>query len=327
MKLLSQKGRIASPFLVTALALVAACSSATSPAPADTPEDTPGETFTIPVLGEAATLDVATWNLEWFGDPGNGPNNEARQQGNVLAVMEGLELDFWAVEEVVSPEAFEILVAGLEGWGGVLANDPRVENGPEFYNDYGGTEQKVGVLYRTALLELLGARVVLTDYDYEFAGRPPLEVRFRMVGSGDELRVLVLHAKAGAEEADRIRREAGAVALKALIDDQYPDERVLVIGDFNDDLDRSIVSGAASPYSVFRMDEASYALPTLALSEAGSTSMVRYSDPIDHHILTDELAESYVPSSAQVIRVDEWVAGYGDSTSDHFPTLTRYSLP
>src|SRR5690606_25871927 len=41
----------------------------------------------IPVKGSGATLDVATWNIEWFG-AANGPSNDALQLANVAAVIE-----------------------------------------------------------------------------------------------------------------------------------------------------------------------------------------------------------------------------------------------
>ena len=30
----------------------------------------------VPKIGTDSTLDVATWNIEWFGDSLNGPSNE-----------------------------------------------------------------------------------------------------------------------------------------------------------------------------------------------------------------------------------------------------------
>ena len=37
---------------------------------------------TVPGKGSATTLDIASWNIEWFGDTGNGPSNETLQLQN-----------------------------------------------------------------------------------------------------------------------------------------------------------------------------------------------------------------------------------------------------
>ena len=35
---------------------------------------------TIPVVGTDGALEVATWNIEWFGSTSNGPGNDAGKQ-------------------------------------------------------------------------------------------------------------------------------------------------------------------------------------------------------------------------------------------------------
>jgi hypothetical protein len=73
-------------------------------------------------------------------------------------------------------------------------------------------------------------------------------------------------------------------------------------------------------------DAADYTFVTEALSELGETSTVGYREMIDHHLISNELDPLYVEGSAAVIRPDEDIASYGETTSDHFPTVSRYSL-
>ncbi|MFO7892404.1 MAG: endonuclease/exonuclease/phosphatase family protein, partial [Longimicrobiales bacterium] len=246
----------------------------------------------IPVLGTDSTLDIGTWNLEWFGDPSNGPSPEDRQLANVTSVIDATGIDLWAVQEVGQVYQFDALVSDLFRYDGLLATDPEVVDGAAYYSDFGGNELKVGLVYRAGAITVDSARVILTPYDYEFAGRPPLQVHLTVGddGAATPLVVIVLHAKAGAEPEDRDRRADGAAALKAFLDARYPDAPVLVIGDFNDDVDASIADGYPSPYADF-VDAAGYAFPTAALSAAGETSMVYYPDVIDHQLTTDELVD------------------------------------
>ena len=56
----------------------------------------------IPGKGTTSTLDVASWNIEWFGDTNNGPGNETLQLQNARDVISGTDFDVWGVAEIVS---------------------------------------------------------------------------------------------------------------------------------------------------------------------------------------------------------------------------------
>ncbi len=286
------------------------------------------QAVTIPAKGTAATFDVGSWNVEWFGDAANGPTNEPLQLANVRDVIGGADLDLWGMIEVVSTSQFQSLVAQLPGYAGFLANDPSVANGAAYYSDFGNAEQKVGLLYKTSVATVLGASVILTQYDADFAGRPPLEVRLRVTlgGSTEDVVVVVMHPKCCTDSTSYQRRVNAANALKAYLDATWPSKKVWVIGDYNDDVDTSISTGKASPYQNFVSDSARYLVPTKALSDARIASTVSYTDTIDHHTVSDEVAATYVAGSAEVYRVDAYISGYGTSTSDHYPVLTRYNF-
>jgi PKD repeat protein len=310
---------------VAALAALAACENPGAPTPLAAPGT--AALATIPAQGTSSTLDFGTWNLEWFGYESEGPSNETLQLQNVRDVIAGADLDVWGVQEVVSVSHFDNLVSQLSGYDGFLANDPLVTDGAAYYSDFSGTEQKVGLIYKTSHATVKSARIILTAYDYEFAGRPPLEVQLSVSLNGvtQDLTVIVLHAKAGSQSGDWDRRSKASAALKSYLDSTWPTQRVMVIGDWNDDVDASIVRPKASPYANFVADSLDYRFPTKALSDAGITSTVYYSDMIDHHMGTNDLQASYVAGSARVLRADEYVADYDQTTSDHFPVLTRYT--
>jgi hypothetical protein len=168
----------------------------------------------------------------------------------------------WGVEEIVSLSRFNSLKSQI-GYAGFLANDPIVQNGAAYYSDFDNLEQKVGILYKSALASVLSAKVILTQYDFEFAGRPPMEVALRVTLNGrtEDLVVIVLHAKCCS-------------------------------GDFNDDLDTSITPGEPSPYQSFVNDTTRYKLPTKALTDAGIATTAGYPDAVDHHLDTNTAISS-----------------------------------
>ncbi|MEJ2677855.1 MAG: endonuclease/exonuclease/phosphatase, partial [Gemmatimonadota bacterium] len=189
-------------------------------------------------------------------------------------------------------------------------------------------EQKVALVYRADEVSLDSARVILTDEDYAFAGRPPVAFHLSVTidSATEHLIVVVMHAKAGSDAASRDRRDQAAAALKAFMDTTWPTRKVLVIGDFNDDVDTSITTGQPSPYRYFVADSAHYDFPTAALSAAGDASTVSYADVIDHQLDTNEAHADCVPGSAEVFRADHYIPDYGNTTSDHYPVIVRYRV-
>lgn len=309
-------------------ALVGAAVAATTLAAVTTAAPAANAAATVPSQGSPTQLDVGNWNVEWFGAPDFGPTDEALQQQNVHDVMAGLEMDVWGLSEVVSTSAFDALVAGMPGYTGVVANDPVVTNGPQYYSDFSNTEQKVALVWRSSMANLVSAKVILTGQNANFAGRPPVEFTLRGTFDGvtRDLVFIVLHAKAGATQDAWNLRKSASQALKSYLDTTYPTQRVFVIGDWNDDVDTSIVAGSPSPYADFVDDSGRYDFPTRALSLAGVASTTDYPDFIDHQLTTDEVGAKYVSGSATAFHPDAYVPDYATTTSDHYPVLARYDF-
>ena len=315
---------------LAAALLVAACDAPLAPLSSPIAEPGAPHFVTVPAQGSASTLDIGNWNVEWFGDTGFGPTNETLQQSNVRDVMAGADLDIWGLQEVVSKSAFDTLVARLPGYAGLLANDPSVVNGPQYYSDFSNAEQKVALVYKTSIATVRSAQIILTASDYDFAGRPPMEVKLTATlnGATEDLVVIVLHMKSGADIDSYTRRQNAGAALKNYLDTTYPTQKVIVIGDWNDDVDTSILAGSPTPFANFVNDGARYNFPAKVLSDAGGTSEVSYPGSlIDQQLLTNELLIDYVAGSVQVFRADQYVANYGTTTTDHYPVLTRYTIP
>jgi endonuclease/exonuclease/phosphatase family metal-dependent hydrolase len=286
--------------------------------------DTTAFGYSVPAKGTAATLDVACWNLEWFGDASRGPLNDTLQRQNATDVINGADIDIWGVEEIVSASQFNTMKSQLAGYAGFLSNDPIVTSGASYYTS---SEQKLGILYKTSVASVQSARVILTAYDYEFAGRPPLEVKLSVTlnGATGDVVVIVLHQKALSDSTSYERRLSASTALKSYLDATYPTQKVFVLGDYNDDLDTSITSGKPSPYVNFLADTTRYRFPTKALTDAGISSTAGGGATLDHHLVTNELDLLLVPGSTLAYRVDAYIPSYASTTSDHFPILGRYT--
>jgi len=294
--------------------------------------------FTLEVRNASAAflLGVGNWNIEWFGSTTEGPTDEQLQLSNVRTVIQEASLDFWALEEIVSNTQFNTLKQGLTGYAGFVANDSNVTSGSFYYST---NEQKLAVLYKSSVVQVLKAEIILGAYNSDFAGRPPLRVDLRVTrnGASVDLVAIVLHMKAGTSPAtdqelsDYDRRKNAGAALKQYLETSLANKRVIVLGDWNDDVDVSIARDPGntsvylpSPFQNYVDQSAEYTFLTRPLSLQGVGSSVGFSNMIDHQLVTNELAASYETNSTRV--VVPAINSYSTTTSDHYPVVSRFDF-
>jgi endonuclease/exonuclease/phosphatase family metal-dependent hydrolase len=272
----------------------------------------------VPKIGTDTTLDIGTWNIEWFGDSLNGPSNEVTQLKNVTEVIQGMNLDLLGLCEISNAGYWAKLQSNLPDYGAVLTN-------------YSQT-QKTGLLYRKSMFRLLYSKSILLAFDYEFAsGRFPLEVALETQWGSkkDTMYVWVMHLKANTgSTSEKLtsynRRAKAAEELKNYLDPKKRWKGV-VLGDWNDDLDVSIVSGKASPFVDWRNDT-NYVFPSYRLSLAKQKSTASYSEMIDHMCVTTSMKSNWLLNQSGVMVGDAYVPSYRFNTSDHYPVWARFSM-
>lgn len=145
---------------------------------------------------------------------------------------------------------------------------------------------------------------------------------------------ILIHAKAQNSANAYERRKNASLLLKGYLDSLKANERFIILGDYNDDLDQTIAApGESSPfypassYSDLVNDSLNYKAVTLPLSLSNQKSTVGYNDVIDHAIVSNELGLEYIANSAKIItEVNDWIPNYGSTTSDHYPVMTSYSF-
>jgi len=102
-----------------------------------------------------------------------------------------------------------------------------------------------------------------------------VDLRVTRNGTSVDLVAIVMHMKAFADRSSYDLRASAAALLKDYLDTQLPNERVIVLGDWNDDVDVSIVWDSTSssylptPFQNFLDDTADYTFATRPLSLAG----------------------------------------------------------
>jgi len=299
---------------------------------------TSGLTSSIALKGSsidpAGTLEVVNWNIEWFGSPSNGPTNDAQQEQNVKTVLQNVGADIYGLVEVVNEPALARVVSQLPGYSYVVGQFGSHATSPATLAE----AQKLAFVYKTSLFSNVSVRPLINNqntssvsYNNWSSGRYPFlmtaDVTLNCVTK--RMNFVLIHAKANTSPTatSYARRQAAAQELHDTLKTYFADANIIIMGDFNDDLDQSITAGfTTTSYSSFTTDPDFFS-PTLALSLDDKKSTVSYNDVIDHVIISNELQPYYMTNTATVLtEVSTLVSNYGSSTSDHYPVFTRYQF-
>lgn len=272
------------------------------------------EPYTFPGdnIPKSETFDVVTWNIEWFGHPTNGPSNIELQYQNVKTIIETIDADLYAFQEIANNALFVELINDLEGYSGIIA--PYTQT------------QKTAYLYRNSTIERINSGLLSTGQNQnDWAGRLPFWMYFNVIIGDQFIQVhsYNVHAKAFADPESYQQRVNSSNQLKAYLDGFRKNDNVLFLGDYNDMLRVSTYNNQTSPYENFVQDP-HYFPVSLSLEEAGYTSF-RSVSMIDHIIVTNELAQFHI-HGAQRVEMPDYINNYLNTTSDHYPVWTRFDI-
>lgn len=271
-------------------------------------------------------LETVTWNIEWYGSLSRGPSNESLQTSNIVQVMDSLRADLYALQEIHSQNALNGILERLSGYKGFVA-------------DYSsGSQLHTAFIYNTAAIDSVSGGIITEGQDgFDWSsGRFPQFFSFNYTYQQTTLPIyaVVIHAKANTgssadkEEAYHRRRRA-ADSLYTYLQNQKPEAHIILLGDFNDDVDVSIYDGSSpSPYEDF-VNSTQFKALTKSISEEGKSSYIAgtYSDLIDHIVISDELFSIYRSSSEQIyFKAEEFIDNYVHTTSDHLPVWATFDI-
>lgn len=292
--------------------------SGPEPSPGPDPDpDPPADTVgTVPPDG---ILETVTWNLEWYGTIGNGPSDENLQTNNALKVIDSLKADLYALQEINSQGSLDSLTSRMKGYSGFVANHIN-------YN------QRTAFIFNTQTIDSISSGPI-TEFqdDYDWAGRFPLYFRFdyNYEAQGIEIPIyaIVIHSKCCDDQESYQRRMRAAESLYTYLTRNEPETIVIILGDYNDDVDESIYQGAETPYDDFVNDEANFFVVTRSLSQEGQSSTINFSDTIDHITVSNEMEPFYLLNSeAAFTQVTTFIDQYGATTSDHYPIIAKFDV-
>ena len=262
------------------------------------------------------TIDITTWNLEWFGwaDSTRGPFNKDLQRQRVRTIMDTIKADIYALQEVLTDEALASL------------SDSIVGGYRRIFNSDIPSDQKMAYIYNPATVTPVSTGLAVNGGSQAWAnGRFPLRMTFDIAG-GKRMVVFNIHAKAtdsATAQNDYQRRKTDAETFHAYLRDFYNDSSVVVLGDFNDRLvGTNIDSTLPSCYGVFTNDTQGWKATTLPLEQEGLSSYLGFNRSfIDHIIINRNLVPVYY--RAYLESPERYLTSYSSTVSDHRPVTLR----
>lgn len=306
-----------------ALVLAAAGCSGLSPGDDDPPPAGTGCVDSIEIyspltgavvpVGTDTTLDLATWNLEFFPlapnpDPFDCPiPNSTERIQKVAELINALAIDVIAVQEISVPGGFAELLALCPDYGGALV--------PE---SHGCNYQRTGVIYRKSIVTLHSFR---TLNELSVFTREPFEADLTATQNGRSyhFRLISLHLKAGGEE-DAPRRRSETTALHGYLEAKTisdPGLDYIVAGDWNDVLTDPMSN---TSFPAFLADPENFSFVTDRLKSR--TDMGSYgSRLIDLILVNGSACSDFAGARVATLRLDSMVSGYSNLVSDHRPVL------
>ena len=263
-------------------------------------------------FGEDNSLDIATWNIEWF------PKNGQTTVEYVIQILQQLDLDILAMQELDNKDMFDQMFNELTNYTG-------------YYESawFAG----LAYIYKPDVVQINNIYEIYTTSPY-WSAFPRSPMVMDMSFMGENYFIINNHFKCCGDgildfnnESDEEKRRYNAVNfLKEYIDTYLSDENVIVLGDLNDDI------AEAQQNNVFQMfldDTDNYLFVDIEIANGSSSnwSYPTWPSHLDHILITNELFDELDNSDIQTIKIDEYLDGgwneYDQNISDHRPVALK----
>ena len=265
-------------------------------------------------FGTENTFEVMTWNIEHF------PKNGQTTVNYVIEIIEALEVDLIAIQEVEDESVFQQMMDDLSSYNGYLEStwfaglayifNPDVIEINDIYEIYTSSTYWSPFPRSPMVMDLnfMGERIIVINNHFKCCGDGILNLN----NSNDE----------------ETRRYNASNLLKEYIDINFPNEKVILLGDLNDNI------ADATQNNVFQMfiDDSDNYLFTdmeIALGDISEWSYPTWPSHLDHILITNDLFYEFENenSEIQTIKIDEYLSGgwseYDANISDHRPVALK----
>ena len=265
-------------------------------------------------FGTDSTFEILTWNIEWF------PKNGQATVGYVTEIIEALDVDVLAIQEVDNTNMFDQMIDELTQYEGYYES-----------SWFAG----LAYIYKPDVIEINDLYEIYTTSPY-WSPFPRSPMVMDMNFMGENIIIINNHFKccgdgyldsddSGDEET---RRYIASNLLKDYVDTNFQNHNVIILGDLNDILTDNPEN------NVFQMilnDTENYLFADMDIAQGTSSgwSYPTWPSHIDHILITNELFDEFENNSSdiQTIKIDDYFDGgwyaYDQNVSDHRPVALK----
>ncbi len=265
-------------------------------------------------FGTDSTFEILTWNIEWF------PKNGQTTVDYVTAIIQTLDVDVLAIQEVDDTDMFDQMLQNLTDYEG-------------YYESawFAG----LAYIYKTDVVEINEIYEIYTTSPY-WSPFPRSPMVMDMTYLGENILIINNHFKCCGDgyldlddpDDEETRRYLASNLLKEYIDTNFSNNNVIVLGDLNDILTDDTEN------NVFQMilnDSENYLFADMEIATGNSSewSYPWWPSHIDHILITNELFDEFENerSKIQTIKIEEFMDGgfdeYYENISDHRPVALK----
>ena len=267
-------------------------------------------------FGSDESFDILTWNIEQF------PKNGQTTMSYVIDIIEALDVDIIAIQEVNDINIFNQMVNELSSYNGYLES---------FW--FGG----LAYIYKADNVEINSFYEIYTTSGFwNYFPRSPMIMdlnymnqrfiiinnHFKCCGDG------VLNISNDNDE--ETRRYFANNLLKDYIDNNLSNENVIVLGDLNDNL---VDDSQNNVFQMILNDSNNYMFTDYDIASGSNSdwSFPSWPSHLDHILITNDLFDEFQDNEAEIqtIKIDDYLPGgwseYDENISDHRPVALKLS--
>jgi endonuclease/exonuclease/phosphatase family metal-dependent hydrolase len=259
-------------------------------------------------FGTDSTFEVVSWNIEWF------PKNGQVTADSVKTILQSLAADVYALQEIDDTTLLKQVVSTIPGYACHFR-----------FSHYGG----LAYVYNTNTVQVNKKYEIYTSQPYwnAFPRSPQvLELTF----NNEEYVIIDNHLKCCGDgvldlndTSDEENRRLRAInLLKTYIDSIFSNDKVIVVGDWND------ILTDPTPNNVFNsfLNDSDYLFVDfpIALGSSANFSFPTWPSHLDHILISNELFSDFSKPNSELscIRIDDYMSSwstYDYNISDHRP--------
>lgn len=259
-------------------------------------------------FGSESTLDIVTWNIEWF------PKNGQKTADSVTRVIAAMQADVIALQEISDTALFKKTVQKVPGYKVRFAGSG--SRGLAYvYNAETVTEVSFKTIYADERSAFPRTPYVM---DMTFAGEHYVFINNHLKCCGDGK---LDKEKSNDEETRRLR---ASELMQECIESKYATDRVIVLGDLND-----LISDnkANNVFQNFIDDASNYRFADMEIANGpkANWSYPGWPSHLDHLLITNEIFNDLDREGSKVvtIKIEDHLKGgfstYDQYISDHRP--------